>query len=302
MILLTGNTGFIGQNLVSFLKNNGYRFLHFLGRKTIPNWQTIQSIGNTESIIHLSGLAHDLEEKYVEEDYIYANYTLTKQLYDLFLTSTTAKIFIFISTVAVRDKHEGVFVEDDEVNPVSFYGKSKRMAEEYILSNIPKNKKVYILRPCMVHGVSNKGNLNLLFSFVKIGIPYPLGIFNNERSFLSIDNFCFIIKEFLENKHISSGIYHLADSESVSVKNLIQLINRELGKKVLILNIPKFIIKIVAKFGDFLPLPINTKRLEKLTENYLVSNQKLLKVIDKKLPLTSEEGLLLTIKSLNNAK
>ena len=302
MILLTGNTGFIGQNLVLFLKDNGYTFLHFLGRNTTPNWQTIQGIGNTETIIHLSGLAHDFKEKYVEEDYIYANYTLTKQLYDLFLTSTTAKIFIFISTVAVRDKHEGVFVEDDEVNPVSFYGKSKRMAEEYILSNIPKNKKVYILRPCMVHGVSNKGNLNLLFSFVKKGIPYPLGIFNNERSFLSIDNFCFIIKEFLENKHISSGIYHLADSESVSTKNLIQLINRELGKKVLILNIPKFIIKIVAKFGDFLPLPINTKRLEKLTENYLVSNQKLLKVIGRKLPLTSKEGLSLTIKSLNNAK
>lgn len=302
MILLTGNTGFIGQNLVLSLKDNGYAFLHFLGRNTTPNWQTIQGIGNAEAIIHLSGLAHDFKEKYVEEDYIHANYTLTKQLYDLFLTSTTAKIFIFISTVAVRDKHEGVFVEDDEVNPVSFYGKSKRMAEEYILSNIPKNKKVYILRPCMVHGVSNKGNLNLLFSFVKKGIPYPLGIFNNERSFLSIDNFCFIIKEFLENKHISSGIYHLADSESVSVKNLIQLINRELGKKVLILNIPKFIIKIVAKFGDFLPLPINTKRLEKLTENYLVSNQKLLKVIGRKLPLTSEEGLSLTIKSLNNAK
>ncbi len=302
MILLTGNTGFIGYNLVSFLRNNGYNYLQFLGRNTTPNWHTLQGIGNTDAIIHLSGLAHDIEEKYTEKDYIYANFTLTKQLYDLFLQSTTARIFIFISTVAVRDKHTGVFVEDDEVNPVSLYGKSKRMAEEYILSNIPNNKKVYILRPCMVHGISNKGNLNLLFSFVKKGIPYPLGVFNNERSFLSIGNFCFVIKELLDNSAIPSGIYHLADSEPVSVKKLIKLINLELDKKVPVLNIPKFMVKIVAKFGDFLPLPINTKRLEKLTENYLVSNQKLLKIIDKKLPITSEEGLLSTIKSLKNAK
>lgn len=302
MILLTGATGFIGQNLVSFLRNNEYVNLCFLGRNTNPNWQTIEGIENTEVIIHLSGLAHDIDKKYTEKDYIYANYTLTKQLYDLFLKSEVTRTFIFISTVAVRDKHEGVFVEDDEVNPISFYGKSKRMAEQYILSNIPKNKKVYVLRPCMVHGVSNKGNLNLLFSFVKKGIPYPLGLFNNERSFLSIGNFCFIIKELLENNDVPSGVYHLADSKPVSVKNLIGLINQELNKNVPILNIPKFIIKIVAKFGDFLPLPINTKRIEKLTENYIVSNQKILKVLENKMPITSEEGLLLTIKSLNNAK
>ena len=297
MILITGKTGFIGNNLSIYLENHKYGIIESLGRDTIPNWDTIESIDKYQTIIHLSGLAHDINKVYTEKDYNYANYDLTKKLYDLFLSAKNSKTFIFISTIAVRDKHSGIFSENDNVNPVSYYGKSKRLAEEYILNNLPKDKNIYIIRPCMVHGQGDKGNLTLLYKFIKKEIPYPLGSFDNKRSFLSIDNLCFIIKELIERNDIPSGIYHLSDDEPMDTKNLIKLINKITNKKTLIWKLPKFFIKIIGKIGDIIPLPINTERIEKLTESYIVSNQKIKKALGKDFPISTQDGLIKTIKS-----
>ena len=296
-IKITGNTGFIGQNLVSFLDKNQYKNLHFLGRFTDPNWNTIGGIENTEVIIHLSGLAHDIKNIFTKEDYIKANYTLTKKIYDLFLSSEYTKTFVFISTIAVRDRHIGIFKEEDAPNPITYYGKSKLLAEQYILANLPKEKRVYILRPGMVHGEGNKGNLTLLYNFVNKGIPYPLCAYDNKRSFLSIDNLCFVIKDLIERNDIPSGIYHLADDEPVVIKDLIKLISDVTNKKIPMWKIPKFIINFIAKIGDYLPLPLNTERVMKITENYVVSNQKIKSALGKNLPVSSEDGLRRTIES-----
>ena len=297
MILITGKTGFIGQNLYNYLINNSCKNIASLGRNTNPNWDTIIDVEKFENIIHLSGLAHDINKIYNEKDYNYANYFLTKKLYDLFLDSKHTSTFIFVSTIAVRDKHRGIFMENDSVNPVSHYGKSKRLAEEYILNNLPKDKNVYIIRPCMVHGQGDKGNLSLLYNFIKKGIPYPLGAYTNKRSFLSIENLCFVMKELINRHDIPPGIYHLADDEPIDTKNLIKLINQTTNKNVPIWNLPKSLIKIIGKIGDFLPLPVNTERIEKLTENYVVSNQKIKNALGKELPISTQAGLIRTIKS-----
>src|SRR5690606_19547965 len=131
-----------------------------------------------------------------------------------------AKTFIFISSVkAAKDVVNGVLTEDVACDPVTPYGRSKRKAEEYILSKLLSDKKVYILRPCMIHGPGNKGNLNLLFSFAKKGLPYPLAAFDNQRSFLSVDNLTFVIVRLLE-KPVPSGIYHLSDDGTFSTNEL----------------------------------------------------------------------------------
>lgn len=83
-------------------------------------------------------------------------------------------MFIFFSTAkAAADRVEGVLTEDVVPSPVGPYGESKIKAEEYILGNFPagNDNRVYILRPCMIHGPGNKGNLNLLYSVVSKGIP-----------------------------------------------------------------------------------------------------------------------------------
>jgi nucleoside-diphosphate-sugar epimerase len=298
-ILITGNTGFVGKNLTSHLIKNNYNNIDFLGRKTIINYTNINII-KQEIVIHLAGLAHDIDKKFTEQDFYEANYLKTKQLFDLFLKSKTSNIFVFVSTVAVVSKVISVFKEDDKTNPITYYGKTKLLAEQYILENLPIDKKVYILRPTMIHGNGNKGNLTLLYNLIKKGIPYPLGNFNNKRSFICIDNFNFIIQKIIENNNLESGIYHLADDEAIDTKDLIEIINEVQNKNVKILKIPKILIFLLAKIGNFLPLPINTERLEKMTENFIVSNSKIKEKLNINLPLSAKDGLKKTIKNFEN--
>jgi nucleoside-diphosphate-sugar epimerase len=292
-IAITGATGFVGTNLQNYLKTS--HEIESLSVRYKPN-QQFEIKG--DAIIHLAGKAHDLKKVSHPQDYYEANFELTKQLFDAFLASESA-VFIFMSTVkAVADDVKGVLSEDETPNPKTHYGIAKHQAEKYILNQeLPKGKRVYILRPCMIHGPGNKGNLNLLYQLVAKGLPWPLGAFENQRSFLSIENLCFVIKELLENVTIPSGVYQVTDDESLSTNELIQLLGTSLGKKSKILNLSQNVISSIAKLGDYLHLPLNSERLQKLTENYVVSNDKIVKALGKSLPVVTREGLLRTFES-----
>jgi nucleoside-diphosphate-sugar epimerase len=298
-IFITGITGFVGQNLEPYLAKNFD--IQGISRKEKRDNLTYKAFLEEnrayDAIIHLAGKAHDLQGTANDKEYYDVNYELTKKLYDQFLQSKAEK-FIYISSVkAAADTVDGVLTEDALPNPVTAYGKSKLMAENYILANIPADKQVYILRPCMIHGLGNKGNLNLLHGIVKKGIPYPLGAFKNVRSFLSVENLCFVIKELLVQKNIPSGVYQVADDLSLSTNTVIELIGDSLGTKSRIWNVPTTWVHAVARLGNHLPLPLNTHRLQKLTESYVVGNAKIVAAIGKELPVKIEEGLLKTFRS-----
>lgn len=298
-VFITGINGFVGRNLQPYLakdfdvqgisrkgKLDGLTYKMFLEE----NWPY-------DAIIHLAGKAHDLQATSNDTEYYDVNYELTRQLYDQFLQSKAEK-FIYISSVkAVADTVEGILTEDALPNPITAYGKSKLMAENYILANLPADKQVYILRPCMIHGPGNKGNLNLLHSIVTKGIPYPLGAFKNDRSFLSIENLCFVIKELLVQNNIASGVYQVADDVSLSTNKVIELMGDSLGTKSRIWNIPCAWVVMAARLGNHLRLPLNSHRLQKLTESYVVGNAKIKMAIGKPLPVHTEEGLLKTFGS-----
>jgi nucleoside-diphosphate-sugar epimerase len=212
-----------------------------------------------------------------------------------------AKKFIFFSTVkAVADSVEGILNEETTPNPKTAYGKSKLAAEQYINRQpIPDDKLVYILRPCMIHGPGNKGNLNLLYSIVKKGIPWPLGAFQNLRSFTSVENLSYIVVKLIKEQ-IASGVYQIGDDEPISTNELINLIAKALDRKPKVWSMPKWIILSLTKIGDILKLPLNSERLKKLTESYIVSNQKIKQALQiKNLPISAKDGLLLTLRSFS---
>ena len=294
-ILVTGSTGFIARYFLECFKDD---YLYFL-----PSREEFGLIRdkNTNCIIHFAGKAHDLKKVLMPDEYYISNTNLTKEVYNSFLASN-ASVFITLSTVkAVADKIDGELKEEVIPNPITHYGKSKLLAEQYILSQpIPEGKRVYVLRPCMIHGPGNKGNLNLLYKIVSRNIPWPLGAFDNKRSFCSIDNLMCIIKELIEREDIPSGIYNVADDEPLSTNELIGLIAQSQNRKPKIWNFSKKFIEGVASIGDKLHLPLNTERLQKLTSSYAVSNAKIKAVIGKPLPVSSREGLLKTFKSFNS--
>lgn len=251
-------------------------------------------------VIHLAGKAHDLKNTSNSCEYYTINTDLTKLIFDEYLKSN-AKIFITLSSVkAIADNIDGELDENQQPNPITHYGKSKLLAEQYIFSKyLPLDKKVFVLRPCMIHGPGNKGNLNLLYKIVSKGIPWPLGAFDNKRSFCSIDNLIFIVSELITRSDIESGIYNIADDEPLSTNMIISEIGKALNRRVLIITVSKTLIIFLAKVGDIFKLPLNSERLHKLTQNYVVSNRKIKKALGKDLPIKSLDGLNITLKNFN---
>lgn len=314
-ILITGIHGFVGSNFVNALKKDHMLYgLDIIapqkeGIVKTYSWEDVEknALPHIDVIIHLAGKAHDTKNQAQAQVYFDINTGLTEKIFDYYLQSDAKKFIFFSSVKAAADKVEGeVLTEEVVPMPKGPYGESKIKAEEYILSKLKigsekwQSKKVYILRPCMIHGPGNKGNLNLLYGVVKKGIPWPLGAFENRRSFTSIGNLCYVIEGLL-SKEIESGIYHMGDDEALSTNELIEIICESMHKRAHIWRISRGLMEGVARMGTVLHLPLNSERLQKLTENYVVSNEKIKKALGiTQLPIRAKEGLKLTIESFEN--
>ena len=314
-ILITGVHGFVGSNLVRALSKEhviyGLDIVSPLkdGVRFTFGWENLDDgqIPDIDAIIHLAGKAHDTKNQAAADVYFKVNRDLTIKIFDYFCGHPNIKKFVFFSTAkAAADKVDGILTEDVVPSPVGPYGESKIAAEQYILNSMQarpdefKDRGVYIFRPCMIHGPGNKGNLNLLYNVVKKGIPWPLGAFENRRTFTSVENICFAVNGVL-TKEVPSGIYNMGDDEALSTNELIEEICKSLGKKAHIWKLPKGLMTGVAKVGGWLYLPLNPERLRKLTENYVSSNDKIKKALGvEKMPVDARTGLQVTLKSFNN--
>lgn len=323
-ILITGIHGFVGSNLVKALSKEHIIYgLDIIqprteGVEATFSWDALdKGIPAVDAVIHLAGKAHDTRNKSAAEVYFKVNTGLTQKIFDWYQASPTAKKFIFFSTAkAAAECVPEVLYEDVPPTPKGPYGESKIQAEEYILSALEKQgvsrssmasrtpgndrpangKEVYIFRPCMIHGPGNKGNLNLLYGVVSKGIPWPLGAYDNRRTFTSVANVSFAIQGILSGD-VPSGIYNMGDDDALSTNELIDVICQALGKKAHIWHIPQGLMNGVAKVGGWFHLPLNPLRMQKLTENYVSSNAKIKMALGiDKFPIQAREGLIETIK------
>lgn len=308
-ILITGAFGFVGTNLSKALKTQSNHYLIAVDTIRPDNhsydeffdWESLHLLNwnHIEVVIHLAGKAHDTRNTIDNHVYFHVNVGLTQQIFDYFLKSPAKKFIFFSSVKAIADEVRGEMLTEDETpNPKTAYGMSKLVAEQFLQDfKLPADKLVYILRPCMIHGPGNKGNLNLLYNVVQKGTPWPLGEFDNKRSFTAITNLIFVINELVE-KPVEQGIYQVADDEAISTNRLIVLIAESIGLKPRIWRINKKLIRVAAKLGDAIRLPLNSERLQKLTESYVVSNKKLKQALGiQKMPVQTEEGIKNTLTS-----
>jgi nucleoside-diphosphate-sugar epimerase len=307
-ILITGIHGFVGNNLVEAFSSNhqiyGLDIIspHKAGVIRTYGWNELSDLPEVDAVIHLAGKAHDTKNQTEADLYFRINRDLTCMIYDWFLNSEADKFIFFSSAKAAAETVDGDELTEDAVpSPVGPYGESKLAAEEYIRSEsataVERGKKTYILRPAMIHGPGNKGNLNLLYNLIRKRFPWPLGAFENKRSFTSIKNLIFVLEKIL-NSEKSGGVFNIADDDPLSTNELIRLISETTGKRCLIWKINRNLIVGVARVGTVLRLPLNSDRLRKLTENYVVSNRKIRDYLGiDKLPVGVSEGIISTIKN-----
>lgn len=310
-ILITGVTGFVGKNLLLYLKNSSDYEITGVSRKKskLKNLDNFLDYGLTYEelfeqkksyhyVIHLAGQVIKISKNHSSDhQYRKANFELTKKIYRHFLDDHVSEKFIFLSSIHVLTEVPDCIIDEDYVPaPFTPYGRSKFEAEQYIKSVEHTGKEIYILRPTMIHGPGNKGNLKSLYDYLNSGLPYLFGAVNNKRSFLSIENLCFVLKEIVDND-IEGGLYHIADDEATETHELIDRISSISGVKTRKYFIPLPLLQFFAKIGYYLPIPFDIHRYGKLTTDFIVKNDKIKQAIGKPLPITAEEGMTRTIQS-----
>ena len=281
-ILITGAYGFVGTNLCKYLVSKGHE-CHALDipaakRDDVPyvsfyTWDELDKLPVVDAVVHLAGKAHDLKKVASEQSYFDINVGLTEKI---FAAAKTTRFIYFSSSKADANGNA--------------YGRSKLAAEQFL------NGRAIVLRPAMIHGPGNKGNLNLLWGIARRGLPWPLAAFENKRSFTSIANICAAVEALCERGE--NGIYPIADDEMISTNRLIELIAETCGKRAKLWRVPKGVMRMVAKIGDVLHLPLNTERIVKLTEDSFVNNSHLKSQLGwKRMPIRAEEGMRRTLRS-----
>lgn len=311
-ILITGPYGFVGTNLSQYLAARGHDLVavHVAKRdcsaySNFFTWNDLNRIdwSTVDAVVHLAGKAHDTRNAGDLAAYFEANVDLTRKIVEAFVAHgpQEPKAFVLFSSVkAIADRVNGSLLEDATPAPQTPYGKSKLETEVLVRAAFGTSEstaRAYVLRPCMIHGPGNKGNLNLLYRTVRLGIPWPLGAFENLRSFASIGNVCAAVDALLSSR-AAAGAYQVADDEPLSTNDVVRLIAESLGRRPRIWRVPTAWVRAVARLGDMLRLPLNSERLDKLTGSYVVSNAKLKRALAwERMPVDARDGLRQTLGS-----
>ncbi|MGD9625336.1 MAG: NAD-dependent epimerase/dehydratase family protein [Arcobacter sp.] len=280
-IFITGSNGYLGNSFLGQYENK-YTFEKF----SLLN-QKIEDIklDNIDAILHCAALVHQkVEHSY--EKYYEINVKYPVKLAKI-AKQNAVKQFVFISTIAVYGEDEKKLDENTICNPATFYGKSKLEAEKELLKLNDDNFTVSIVRPPMIYGKNAPGNIDSLVKLVKKSSIIPLANIQNKRSFISIHNLCYIINEVIIQK--KSGIFLASDDEPLSTSKLIELITKNLDKKIYLIKIPFFetLLKILK--------PSFHKRLYGSLE---IDNTITKEKLNLKNPYDVEDGIKLMIKGI----
>ena len=268
-ILITGATGFIGQQLLSYLNlskqvdSRDVSSIKIISRTIHPNYETIvcdlqcenipvDIMDDVDTVFHLAGYAHDLREPSKSKSlYHTLNVGATIRLAELAVKSGV-KNFVFISSVKAGGK---VFTdkcanEMDQGMADNIYGQTKKEAEIKLL-NIGRNSNMHvaIIRPSLVYGPNAKGNLRLMLSNINKGLFPPIPDTQNRKSMIHVNDLVRAIMLVAKDERANGEIFIVTDGKPYSSRDIYKAMCAIVGKQVPKWNVPKFIFDIAAKIN-----------------------------------------------------
>lgn len=308
-ILITGHTGFVGGHLTPALiaKNHAVTGIsrHIDLALASPQLQQIQissleqytdwhqALIGIDTVIHLAARAHILADSVADPaaEFFRVN---TQGTIDLVKASIQAEVkhFIFISSIgAITTRSQDILTETTLCQPDTAYGTSKLAAETALIElcqNTPMSWT--ILRPTLVYGPGNPGNMQRLLKLVNSHLPLPLGSIRNQRSFLYISNLIDAIITCLQHPNAKNQIFLLSDGQNVSTPTLIRQLAHFLNTRSILLPLPVSILRLLGKITG------KSSELNRLLESLVVSNEKIVTTLNWQPPYSIEQGLAATAK------
>lgn len=287
MILVTGAGGFLGTCLIDQLCRDGHDIRAVLRneRATLrlpPNVETVfadirerskvmAAAAGCESIIHLAGKAHALDEQGCDQEYEAVNVEGTRNVLEGAAASGSQRL-LFISSVKVfGEETEGCVDETHAADPQTPYGRSKWQAERLVMEYAGRGGMMAVsLRLPMVYGPTTKGNLYRMISAIDRGWFPPLPPLATRRSMLHVKNFVRAIQACLASTQVTRPAYIVSDAEPYSTTAVYEQLRRGLGKPVPAWRVPLGLLKAAAVAGDAVQavtrrsFPVTSQTLKKL--------------------------------------
>jgi len=291
--LVTGVSGFIGSSLCSYLLRQGW-FVRGLSRSgSSPDGVNAvacdladtpvpeEMIRGVDVVFHLAGKAHALSGNWLdEEEYFPVNVKATRRLLDAAKTAGVKRVVYFSSIKAMSAAGSGPQDESCGALPKDMYGRSKLMAEHLLLHGgfVPEP---VVIRPVMVYGNTEKGNLPKMIRAIRNGRFPPLPDTRNQRSMIHVDDIAHAALLAADHPAAAGNVYIVTDGQVYSTRQIYVWICEALQKSMPGWRLPFPVLKVLGKGGDVIgrirgrKFMFDSDVLEKLTGSEFYSSEKI---------------------------
>ena len=319
-VLVTGVTGFIASHLLPVLHQQNWQITAavrnncrqpLLSTKTIAigeidgntNWH--QALQNINTVVHLAARAHILHEDTFNPaaEFLKVNTAGTANLIKQSIEAGV-KHFIFISSIgAMATLSDQILTESFPCLPDNPYGLSKLKAEQALIDLAKNNSMTWtILRPTLVYGPGNPGNMERLMNLVNRGLPLPFASLKNRRSFIFVGNLVDAIAICLTHPQAANQTFLVSDGEDLSTAELIRKLAHHMHKPCRLFPFPPSLLKAAGYLGDRIEftqssLPINSTTVERLSGSLFVDSSHIRTTLNWQPPFTLDQGLEQTIQA-----
>ena len=307
-VLIIGGSGFVGSRLISDFKNVDFINLDKNPSPQHPNISKIGNICNKNDLIFDKGIetvillaAEHKDNVYPKSLYYEVNVEGTNNVLNA-MDAAGIKNLIFTSSVAVYGLNKNNPSESHQFDPFNHYGKSKLEAEFVIkkwFNKDPYNKSVTIIRPTVIFGERNRGNVYNLLKQIYSKKFVMIGKGLNKKSMAYVGNVSSFIYNRISNRELGLNIYNYVDKPDLTMNDLLSVIEKKLNFKLLKISLPMWLGICLGYFIDLIAFIINKKfsissvRIKKFCATTQFDSKKAMTVF--KPPYTIKEGLNKTL-------
>lgn len=281
-ITVIGGSGFVGTNLccqfekarqdfeIIDLKSSA-RFPHKYKKGDIRNIQSLREAISGQIVIHLAAVHRDDVR---DADAYYSTNVLGTENVASVCSELGIKKIVFTSTVAVYGFAQPGTDEAGRINPFNEYGKTKFIAEEKLrLWQLADNNSLIIVRPTVIFGKGNRGNVYNLLAQIASGKFVMVGPGTNKKSMAYVGNVAAFLCSCISTDQ-KYALYNYIDTPDLTMNDLVSYVRQILlGKSGVGVRIPYWMGMLVGHCADFFAkftgkmLPISSIRVKKFTAN-----------------------------------
>ena len=307
--VITGANGFIGHAICAALLARGHATTAIVRRQAavadlpagavplvIENYADAESLRQRlpagDCLIHAAGRAHVLSGDQQASAYRQANVEGPRALARA-AAALGYRRLVFLSSIGVNGAHDtGMpFTEETPPAPAWPYAATKLEAEHALFEiGRATGLEIVVLRPPLVYGPGNRGNFPRLMRWVRSGLPIPLGLVRNARSYMFVGNLADATVNCCQHPGAANRLFLVADDHDWSTPDMVRLIAGAMGRPARLLPVPVGALRAAGRLTGKL------REVGSLTDSLRIDTSLLRRLTDWTPPYGTEEGVARTVR------